>query len=188
MEDISLGVAERAWERRARLDRPGSLPKVKEACSCPYCGTASPYQTFAYRELERVHKIEREEIEKKKLERQRIREEKRKLQKAVAEAEAAVAAAKAKADEEARQRLEEEEVAAAAAIELESEVAEVVPTSESVFAQASMTQDSESSEEQEKAPSAVQQRVEQWNSTTTTKKSPYAQTNPADTGCKCIIM
>jgi hypothetical protein len=54
--DISNAVAEIAWERRTRLDRPGSMPKMKEQCPCPYCGTASPFQTFAYREKENRHK------------------------------------------------------------------------------------------------------------------------------------
>jgi hypothetical protein len=58
MIDISSIAAELAWERRARLDRPGSLPKVREVCPCPYCESASPYQTFAYREIERKGKEE----------------------------------------------------------------------------------------------------------------------------------
>ena len=55
---ISHDVAERAWERRARLDRPGSMPKMKEICTCPYCENPSPYQTHAYRELERRRREE----------------------------------------------------------------------------------------------------------------------------------
>jgi len=186
MEDISVGVAERAWERRARLDRPGSLPKVKEKCDCPYCGTASPYQTFAYREQERKHKAEIEELERKRLERKRIRAEKRKLQKAVAEAEAAVAEARAKAEEEAAKRRLEEEAAAALAREREPPGQEP-PMETEDSSTAIPTHDSESSDEPERAPSAVQARVEQWNSTPA-KKSPYAQRNPAEAGCGCTIM
>lgn len=49
MIDISNEAATKAWERRARLDRPNVLPKIKEQCSCSWCGTASPFQTFAYK-------------------------------------------------------------------------------------------------------------------------------------------
>lgn len=52
MTDIGHTVAELAWSRRTRLDRPGSLPIVKERCPCPYCVNPSPYQTYAYRVLE----------------------------------------------------------------------------------------------------------------------------------------
>ena len=62
MVDISASAAERAWERRARLDRPGTEPKVKLACLCDYCASASPYQTFAYRELERRQKENGEDV------------------------------------------------------------------------------------------------------------------------------
>lgn len=143
MIDISAGVAELAWERRARLDRPGSSPKIKEVCSCPYCVTASPYQTFAYRELERKHKEklgqqnqarleahekqdeipdekaegndETDELARKHRERLRIREERRKLQQKVAEAEEAVAEAQAAADVRAASPLDEVKPAVAAA-------------------------------------------------------------------------
>jgi hypothetical protein len=101
MVDISNLVAERAWERRARLDRPGSMPKMVEKCQCPFCQSASPYQTFAYRELfKNRHEIaaqkevERVEMERLREERRRQREEKRRLEQEVAEAEAAIAAAK----------------------------------------------------------------------------------------------
>jgi len=49
MADIGNEVATRAWERRARLDRPNVLPRIKEVCPCPYCETASPFQTYAYK-------------------------------------------------------------------------------------------------------------------------------------------
>ncbi len=72
MANISAHVAEVVWERRARLNRPGSMPKVRQACDCPYCGTASPYQTFAYREVEKRHK---EEMKHRKERQQHIEEE-----------------------------------------------------------------------------------------------------------------
>ncbi|GAX11008.1 hypothetical protein FisN_2Lh537 [Fistulifera solaris] len=72
MANISAHVAEVVWERRARLNRPGSMPKVRQACDCPYCGTASPYQTFAYREAEKRHK---EEMKHRKEKQQHIEEE-----------------------------------------------------------------------------------------------------------------
>jgi len=56
MLDIGNEVAARAWERRARLDRPNVLPKIKEVCHCPYCVTASPFQTFAYKIKEQRRK------------------------------------------------------------------------------------------------------------------------------------
>jgi hypothetical protein len=88
MLSISQDVATRAWERRARLDRPNSLPVVKEKCPCPFCGNPSPFQTFAYKEKERRHKEkgyespdsdeEREKAkEAERLARQRERQEKR---------------------------------------------------------------------------------------------------------------
>jgi hypothetical protein len=57
MIDISNEAATKAWERRARLDRPNVLPKIKEQCSCCWCGTASPFQTYAYKikELRKKH-------------------------------------------------------------------------------------------------------------------------------------
>ncbi|GAX13717.1 hypothetical protein FisN_2Hh537 [Fistulifera solaris] len=72
MANISAHVAEVVWERRARLNRPGSMPKVRQACDCPYCGTASPYQTFAYREAEKRHK---DEMKHRKERQQHIEEE-----------------------------------------------------------------------------------------------------------------
>jgi hypothetical protein len=49
LQSISHDVAEKAWERRMRLDRPGGMPKILEKCPCPYCVDPSPYQTYAYR-------------------------------------------------------------------------------------------------------------------------------------------
>ena len=42
MIDISAAAAEVAWGRRARLDRPGSLPKMEEVGDCPFCGPVVP--------------------------------------------------------------------------------------------------------------------------------------------------
>lgn len=94
MIDISVSVAEKAWERRARLDRPGAMPKIVEKCDCPYCENASPFQTAAYRkrEIARRHGLHEEEeeapapqpthdeIERKRQERRQKREESRRLQ------------------------------------------------------------------------------------------------------------
>lgn len=51
LTDVSNEVAAKAWERRARLDRPNVLPKVTEGCKCAYCISPSPYQTYAYKLL-----------------------------------------------------------------------------------------------------------------------------------------
>ena len=56
--DIGNEVATRAWERRARLDRPNSMPKITGVCACPYCENASPYQTYAYRVKEKKQQLE----------------------------------------------------------------------------------------------------------------------------------
>lgn len=56
MVDISNEAATRAWERRARLDRPNIMPKIKEQCTCCWCQTASPFQTYAYKVKEMRHK------------------------------------------------------------------------------------------------------------------------------------
>jgi hypothetical protein len=58
MIDISNEAATKAWERRARLDRPNVLPKIKEQCSCSWCGTASPFQTYAYKVKETEKKCQ----------------------------------------------------------------------------------------------------------------------------------
>jgi hypothetical protein len=68
MKDIGLEVAERAWERRSRLDRPGSMPKVQQQCDCPYCINPSPYQTHAYRVKAKQEKKERLQREIQRLE------------------------------------------------------------------------------------------------------------------------
>jgi hypothetical protein len=49
MEGISRGVAEYAWDRRYRLDRPNKELRIKQNCTCRYCQTSNPYQTNAYR-------------------------------------------------------------------------------------------------------------------------------------------
>ena len=56
LQSIGNDVAARAWERRARLDRPNALPKMKRVCDCAFCATASPYQTYAYKVIEERRK------------------------------------------------------------------------------------------------------------------------------------
>ena len=56
--DIGNEAATAAWERRARLDRPNSMPKITGVCACPYCENASPFQTYAYRLKEKQQKGE----------------------------------------------------------------------------------------------------------------------------------
>ena len=103
MIDIGNEVATRAWERRTRLDRPGAMPKIKEECPCPYCGSASPYQTFAYREIHRKHK---EAIQNQKA-MQQLEEEIRQLERLTKEKERIEREERER--EQERQRLEREE-------------------------------------------------------------------------------
>jgi len=85
MMDISQDVARFAWERRMRLNRPNSMPKVKDACPCPYCGTASPFQTHAYKVSEKKHQIiQKEREEKARIDRERRQEEMRARREAMA--------------------------------------------------------------------------------------------------------
>lgn len=46
---IAQQVAEAVWDRRYRLERPRAKQRIKYRCTCKYCKTSSPYQTFAYR-------------------------------------------------------------------------------------------------------------------------------------------
>ncbi|KAG7347723.1 hypothetical protein IV203_016428 [Nitzschia inconspicua] len=46
---IAQAVAESAWERRYRLERPRAEQRITRNCRCKYCGTANPFQTRAYR-------------------------------------------------------------------------------------------------------------------------------------------
>lgn len=213
MVDISSGVAEIAWARRARLDRPGSLPKIREICPCPYCGTASPYQTYAYRELDRKHKdavlLHRQEQLRRHEERQRIREEAMALGAVDAEREDEAVDAhilvpsESPADEVERKRLErqrmreetrklkqavaEAEAAVAEATRTETEkqqYCEPISSSLPTLPSTIVTTTAAS-----KTPSTVQDRVDQWKSASgPLKRSPYAQTPPSDAGCKCIII
>lgn len=48
-EALSQQVAEKVWERRYRLERPRAQQRITFRCTCKFCKTASPYQTFAYR-------------------------------------------------------------------------------------------------------------------------------------------
>lgn len=56
MDAVSRGVAESAWDRRYRLDRPNRELRVTNRCTCKYCKTANPYQTNAYRKRHLLHK------------------------------------------------------------------------------------------------------------------------------------
>jgi hypothetical protein len=58
MMDIAKYVATAAWERRARLDRPNMMPKMRGECDCIYCTQASPFQTYAYKLKEQKRKLE----------------------------------------------------------------------------------------------------------------------------------
>jgi hypothetical protein len=49
LDSISKAVAERSWDRRYRLDRPGADQNIRQSCSCRYCHHPNPYQTHAYR-------------------------------------------------------------------------------------------------------------------------------------------
>jgi hypothetical protein len=46
---IAQAVAERAWERRYRLERPHAEQRITRTCRCKYCKNANPFQTHAYR-------------------------------------------------------------------------------------------------------------------------------------------
>jgi len=83
LSNISDLVAEKAWERRTRMDRPGALPRIKTFCECPYCINPTPYQTFAYREKARHAKTEAQMKEEAEQERQKLREQRRKKRDAV---------------------------------------------------------------------------------------------------------
>ena len=49
MDLVSQAVAESAWERRYRLERPKAQQRIKMQCRCKYCKRPNPYQTMAYR-------------------------------------------------------------------------------------------------------------------------------------------
>ena len=74
LSNISNEVAERAWSRRTRLDRPGSMPRVTEICNCPYCLDPSPYQTHAYKQKDLERKVEGYESPDSEEERQKARQ------------------------------------------------------------------------------------------------------------------
>ena len=52
MEAISNGVAERAWERNYRLNRPKANLKVTRKCNCRFCLNPNPFQTHKYKMIE----------------------------------------------------------------------------------------------------------------------------------------
>ena len=80
--NISDEVAERAWARRTRLDRPGAMPRVQEICNCPYCLDPTPFQTFAYKKHDEIRKSEGyhspDSEEERQIAREKRREERRK--------------------------------------------------------------------------------------------------------------
>lgn len=53
MEAISNGVAERAWERNYRLNRPKANLKVTRTCACKFCVNPNPFQTHKYKKIEK---------------------------------------------------------------------------------------------------------------------------------------
>ena len=77
LSNISSEVAERAWARRARLDRPGAMPNVTEICNCPYCLDPSPFQTHAYKLKDDERRKEGYESPDSEEERQKAREQRR---------------------------------------------------------------------------------------------------------------
>jgi len=53
---IARGVAEGAWSRKYRLDRPQRKLRITSMCRCQYCQNPNAYQTHAYKELSKhVH-------------------------------------------------------------------------------------------------------------------------------------
>lgn len=52
MDAISNGVAERAWERNYRLNRPKANLQVTRKCNCKFCLNPNPYQTHKYKQME----------------------------------------------------------------------------------------------------------------------------------------
>jgi hypothetical protein len=52
LSNISNEVMAKAKDRRRRLEMLDEEPHMRAECDCGYCGTASPFQTFAYRVVE----------------------------------------------------------------------------------------------------------------------------------------
>ena len=52
MDAISNGVAERAWERNYRLNRPKANLMLTRKCKCKFCVNPNPYQTHKYKQME----------------------------------------------------------------------------------------------------------------------------------------
>jgi hypothetical protein len=218
MTDVSASVAEIAWARRARLDRPGSLPKVREVCPCPYCGTASPYQTFAYREQDRKHKEailkHRQEQLRKHEERQRLLEERRAAAAASGayEPELEETAAAAAVEEEPldeierkrreRQRMREETRKLKQALAEAEAAVDAAKAAEAASSQHHAASTSTPPPVKSKVSSAqgaakssqsadVKNKIDQWKTATAPPAdSPYAQKppKPEEAGCKCVIM
>jgi hypothetical protein len=58
MDAISHGVAERAWERNYRLNRPKANLKLTRNCKCRFCVNPNPYQTHKYKKIEEIGNAE----------------------------------------------------------------------------------------------------------------------------------
>eukprot|EP00934_Nitzschia_sp_Nitz4_P008996 Nitzschia sp. Nitz4//scaffold44_size153857//67756//69207//NITZ4_002721-RA/size153857-processed-gene-0.123-mRNA-1//1//CDS//3329552157//8986//frame0 len=52
MDSIANGVAERAWERNYRLNRPKANLMMTRQCNCKFCVNPNPYQTHKYKQME----------------------------------------------------------------------------------------------------------------------------------------
>lgn len=52
-DSIARGVAEGAWDRKYRLERPHIGLRITSACTCQYCENPSAFQTHAYKKLSR---------------------------------------------------------------------------------------------------------------------------------------
>ena len=59
MDALSTAVAEIAWDRRYRLDRPNANLKVTFGCDCKYCERPNIFQTALYRK-KHVELLERQ--------------------------------------------------------------------------------------------------------------------------------
>lgn len=51
MDAISHDVAERAWERNFRLNRPKANLRLTRNCKCKFCVNPNPYQTHKYKKI-----------------------------------------------------------------------------------------------------------------------------------------
>ena len=51
MDAIALAVAERAWERNYRLNRPKANLRMTRSCNCKFCVNPNPFQTHKYKKV-----------------------------------------------------------------------------------------------------------------------------------------